>query len=178
MYFRRAFSVAATSAFANLNLRLLRDDGAIVHLNGVEVFRSNMPGGTVNYLTYATAVVSGADETTTFYMTNVSPGLLINGTNVLAVEIHQANATSTDLSFDLELSADPAPPRLSGRLAGSNVVLAWPLWAAGFRLQSSVQIAPVTNWSNVVASVTTTNGQNRVTLAASGAQQFFRLTNP
>src|SRR6185436_8475456 len=101
------------AAFSNLNLRVLRDDGAVVFLNGVEVFRSNMPGSPVNYGTYASTVVSGAGETTQFYSTNVSPALLMNGTNVLAVEIHQANATSTDLSFDLELSGAGALPRLA-----------------------------------------------------------------
>ncbi|HKX60961.1 MAG TPA: Ig-like domain-containing protein [Verrucomicrobiae bacterium] len=177
-YFRRAFPVAAAAAFANLHLRVLRDDGAIAFLNGVEVFRSNMPLGAVNYLTYTPTVAAGADETTTFYTTNVSPALLVNGTNVLAVEIHQFNATSTDLSFDLELTADPAPPRLSVSLDGGSVLLSWPVWAGGLRLQSAAQLTPVTTWSNLLTSVTTTNGQNRVTIAASAAHQFFRLTNP
>jgi hypothetical protein len=177
-YFRSAFLVEAVAAFANLNLRVLRDDGAVVFLNGVEVFRSNMPGGGVTYATPASTVAAGDDETTTFYATNVSPNLLVNGTNVLAVEIHQANATSTDLSFDLEMSGDPAPPRLSTMLAGGSIVLAWPLWAAGFRLQSTAQLAPGTTWSNLAASVTSTNGQNRATVAASSGQQFFRLASP
>ena len=42
-YFRRAFTVANTSVIHALTLRLLRDDGAVVYLNGAEVFRSNMP---------------------------------------------------------------------------------------------------------------------------------------
>ena len=139
---------------------------------------SGMPTGAVTYATYASTVAAGADETTAFYATNVSPNLLVNGTNVLAVEVHQANATSTDLSLDLELSADPAPPRLSVTLSGNAVVLAWPMWATGFRLQSAARFAPVTTWSNLLASITATNGQNRVTVAASDAQQFFRLANP
>src|SRR4029079_4171965 len=102
-YFRRAFLVNDPSGFTNLSLQVLRDDGAIVYLNNVEVFRSNMPAGTVNYLTYASSVVGGADETTTFYGTTLSPSLVTNGLNILAVEIHQANPTTTDLSFDLEL---------------------------------------------------------------------------
>jgi hypothetical protein len=80
----------------------LRDDGAIVYLNGAEVARSNMPGGTVGHLTPASTGISGADEYT-FYDFTVEPGLLHNGTNVLAAEVHQSSATSSDLSFDLEL---------------------------------------------------------------------------
>ena len=34
----------------------------------------------------------------------MDPGLLRAGTNVVAVEIHQVNGTSTDISFDLRLT--------------------------------------------------------------------------
>ena len=43
-YFRRTFNVANPRQFGDLTLNLLRDDGAVVWLNGVEVHRSNMPG--------------------------------------------------------------------------------------------------------------------------------------
>src|SRR6185436_9517151 len=39
----------------------------------------------------------------------VNPALLVAGTNVLAVEVHQVNATSSDLSFNLQLIAQPEP---------------------------------------------------------------------
>jgi hypothetical protein len=101
-YFRRTFIVADVSLIPGLLLRLLRDDGAVVHLNGTEVFRSNMPTGDINYKTKASATVSGAGEDT-FYETTLPSSYLVNGTNVLAVEVHQAAATSPDLSFNLEL---------------------------------------------------------------------------
>ena len=109
-YFRRAFAVSNAASVADLNVSVLRDDGAVVYLNGTEVFRSNMPGGAIDYQTFASTVVGGADETSTFYPTNVSPALLLNGTNVLAVEIHQANTNSSDISFDLELTGTAFPP--------------------------------------------------------------------
>jgi len=99
-YFRRSFDVPDASAYAALKLRLLRDDGAVVYLNGAEVVRSNMPTGPIGYATLATASVSGADEGT-FWEFAVSPSPLHSGTNVLAVEIHQAAVTSSDISFDL-----------------------------------------------------------------------------
>jgi hypothetical protein len=103
-YFRRSFDVADASQYLRLHLRLLRDDGAIVYLNGAEaeVARSNMPEGTVGHLTPASTGISGADEYT-FYDFAVEPGLLHNGTNILAAEVHQSSTTSSDLSFDLEL---------------------------------------------------------------------------
>ena len=101
-YFRRAFNVTNASLFTTLTLRLLRDDGAVVYLNGVEVWRTNMPAGTVGHLTTASVAIAGADETT-FVQTTISPSLLVNGTNVLAVELHQSGGTSSDISFDLQL---------------------------------------------------------------------------
>jgi hypothetical protein len=103
-YFRHRFTLADASLYSGLSLRLLRDDGAIVYLNGTEVFRSNMPGGSVNYLTAALTAVAGGDEFT-FFLANVNSALLLSGENVLAVEIHQVNPTSSDISFDLELQA-------------------------------------------------------------------------
>jgi len=44
-YFRHTFSVANPSSYQSLTLSLRRDDGAVVYLNGAEVFRSNVPAG-------------------------------------------------------------------------------------------------------------------------------------
>jgi hypothetical protein len=101
-YFRRSFSVSNPAQFSTLNLRLLRDDGAVVYLNGVEVFRSNLPNGPIAYTTAALAAIAGTDEST-FIVASVSPSLLVAGSNVVAVEIHQADPSSSDISFDLEL---------------------------------------------------------------------------
>ncbi|MGH9656968.1 MAG: metallophosphoesterase family protein, partial [Bryobacteraceae bacterium] len=101
-YFRHAFSVSNPAAIGGLQLRLLRDDGAIVYLNGTEVFRSNMPAGNINFNTVAGTSVEGAAEST-FYTQTVSPSLLATGTNVIAVEVHQVTKNSADLSFNLEL---------------------------------------------------------------------------
>ncbi|MEO5895365.1 MAG: metallophosphoesterase [Vicinamibacterales bacterium] len=103
-YFRHAFTVSSPSSYSGLTLRVLRDDGAIVYLNGTEIFRSNMPAGAVTSATLATVAVAGADEST-FFSSLVSPALLADGNNVLAVEIHQSGGTSSDISFALELLA-------------------------------------------------------------------------
>lgn len=112
-YFRRLFTVDDPSAFVSLTLSLLRDDGAVVYLNGTEVLRSNMPSGEVSHLTYAFEPISGADEGT-FFTFNLPPSALVQGTNVLAVEIHQSSPTSSDLSFDLELAGSSMPNLIRG----------------------------------------------------------------
>lgn len=101
-YFRKAFPVSDVSQYLAMRLRLLRDDGAAVYLNGVEVCRSGLAEGPIDYLTLATANVAGVDEST-FIEYDLPPSLLLEGDNTLAVEIHQASVTSTDISFDLSL---------------------------------------------------------------------------
>lgn len=112
-YFRHAFVASAPNALHQLRLDVLRDDGAVAYLNGIEIFRSNLPEGDIDYLTTAASVVSQIEETR-FFPTNVSPSLLLEGTNVLAVEIHQVNRSSSDVSFDLALVSSMAdPPRIT-----------------------------------------------------------------
>src|SRR5207302_1616312 len=100
-YFRKSFAVADASLVSALTLRVKRDDGAVVYLNGTEVFRTNMPTGTIGYTTLASAAI----EDETFYSSTVSPALLVSGNNEIAVEIHQAAVTSSDISFNFEMTA-------------------------------------------------------------------------
>ena len=111
-YFRKSFTVANPADFSNLTLDILRDDGAVVYLNGTEVYRTNMPTGAIGYQTLASTAISGVGETT-FLQTTISQSLLVAGNNVLAVEIHQVNATSSDISFDFDLIGQTAPPTAS-----------------------------------------------------------------
>lgn len=103
-YFRSEFNITNIDNIISLTFNLLRDDGAIVYLNGNEVVRSNMADGSVSYNTLATATIGGADETNFFSFTSGNNSLQI-GKNILAVEIHQVNNSSSDISFDLELLA-------------------------------------------------------------------------
>jgi len=102
-YFRRSFDIYDASLYSRLHFRLIRDDGAVVYLNGVEVARSNMPDGEVGFQTLANSAIGGTDEYI-FSEFQVEASLLVTGTNVIAVEIHQSSASSSDISFDLELN--------------------------------------------------------------------------
>lgn len=104
-YFRKTFTVANPASASNYRLRLLRSDGAVVYLNGQEIFRSNMPSGRVGYITLANTTVSTA-ESATFIETTIPANLFIAGNNVLAVEIHKATGYSSVLNFDLSLTTD------------------------------------------------------------------------
>lgn len=88
-YFRTTFQVADTGAVSHVNVLLVRDDGAVVYINGQEVLRANMPAaGTIGYDTPPVASVGAAEESTYGQYQLVRPPL-VNGTNVVAVSVHQ-----------------------------------------------------------------------------------------
>ncbi|WP_068787218.1 glycoside hydrolase domain-containing protein [Paenibacillus phocaensis] len=101
-YFRKTFEVSNKKDMLELDAKLVRDDGAIVYLNGQEIFRTNMPAGPVSYNTYANATVGDERDRVSF---RIDPSLLVAGTNVLTAEVHQVNATSSDIAFDFGLEA-------------------------------------------------------------------------
>jgi hypothetical protein len=103
-YFRRAFALTNSSAVTELILRVVRDDGVIVYLNGAEVFRDNLPGGSITFTNLALKSIANEEESKVLEAT-IPVGFLTEGTNIVAVEIHQVNGTSSDISFDLELVA-------------------------------------------------------------------------
>ena len=111
-YFRKDFTVTNAANVTGLLLGLRRDDGAVVYLNGTEVWRSGMsPTGAILFDTLATNGSGGADETTFHLKSDISAGLLVEGANTIAVEVHQNAAGSSDISFDLELQATmPSDP--------------------------------------------------------------------
>jgi hypothetical protein len=100
-YFRTRFDIANPSIYSNVTVRLLRDDGGVVYLNGIEIFRSNMPTGPVQYATSALRNIAGADESVVAQ--RVVPGAVLGAINTLAVEVHQAAGDSEDMAFALQL---------------------------------------------------------------------------
>lgn len=112
-YFRNVFTVGDPSALGQLNLRMICDDGAVVYLNGQEVWQANMPNGVpVTPNTPALTDVSGNKENA-WQLKSVAPTDLVAGPNVIAVEVHQsvmpAPLQDNDMGFDLQITADPVP---------------------------------------------------------------------
>jgi MYXO-CTERM domain-containing protein len=101
-YFRHEFQVADPSMYRNLVVRALHDDGAAIYLNGTEVYREDLPPGPL-----ATDTLAPTKAIENLYIIrNIEPRHLLAGRNVLAVEVHQQSRDSTDLSFDLQLTAN------------------------------------------------------------------------
>lgn len=104
-YLRRKFNFGSFAGAALLPTEILRDDGAIVYLNGTEILRENMDAGATTYATYATGTIGSPGQNTYFNLAPNAGYLLQEGTNVLAVELHQGSDSSTDLYFDMSLTA-------------------------------------------------------------------------
>ncbi len=120
-YFRKTLNVPDPSQFSTLELTLKRDDGGVVYINDQEVCRRGMPSGPINFTTFANVNAENAIDNTNF-----TAGVLQSGANIIAVEIHQRDFASSDVSFDLSLVATPAlPARVSISRLGPNAVLYW-----------------------------------------------------
>jgi hypothetical protein len=143
-YFRHTFNVANPGTLIGLTMRLLRDDGAVVYLNGAEIYRNNLPAGPIDFLTTASLAIGGAAEDT-FLDVVLDPGDIDPGDNVLAVEIHQVSPTSSDISFDFELLTGPVAlvrgPYLHVATPDSVVVR----WRTDLPSESRVSFGPAPN---------------------------------
>lgn len=120
VYFRRHFNVSANPAMlANLRLRHLIDDGCVIWINGVRIHRYFMneqptyaydtfSNGGPGDVSYQSADAIG--NTDTWAWVDPRPWL-VQGDNVIGVEVHQVSSSSSDVVMGLELTATlPATP--------------------------------------------------------------------
>lgn len=153
-YFRKTVNVATAERFDSLSLRLQRDDGAVVYLNGKELLRSNMPGGPVSFDTAPLQTVDRIEgERYQAVTVPLATGDLHTGDNVFIVEVHQHPSELTSVSTRGEMTSTGVgfPLRLllhvdsSGQVrllkeailmqdgAGKQVILADAAFAANYR---------------------------------------------
>lgn len=99
-YFRKAFTLSDLKESDAFTLNYTIDDGCVVYVNGQEVGRDNMPSGPVSYNTLATTYAYNNPNTGTL---NIPASYFKEGDNVIAVEIHNNNVTSSDILWNAEL---------------------------------------------------------------------------
>jgi hypothetical protein len=100
-YFRNAFVFGDDPAGTELKLDLAVDDGAVFYLNGAEVYRHNMPGGAIDYSTFASVAVGDAPISNAI---SIPVTDLVRGTNIFAVEVHQAAPGDAGMIFGAGLT--------------------------------------------------------------------------
>jgi len=174
-YFRTHFAFTNPLAGAALQFEGYVDDGAVFYLNGTEIYRLRMPTApaVIGNATVANGFPCSGDATCPDIFPVSGPVVAANllaGDNVLAVEVHNYNVGSPDITFGL--AANYTVPYVPQPLLGltdddGSVTLSWS--RGGFTLQQAE--APTGPWADVpgpvISSPFTTNVAN--------AALFFRL---
>ncbi|MEC7861846.1 MAG: lamin tail domain-containing protein, partial [Verrucomicrobiota bacterium] len=102
-YFRTNVELSDPSSYSFFIIKLKYDDGAAVYANGSELIRTNNLPSDAGHDTYAT---SGTPNERTYHEYQVPSSSFVDGTNHLAVEIHNSSPSSSDISFDLILRGE------------------------------------------------------------------------
>ncbi len=112
VFFRKPFVVNNPAGVTQITLNVNVDDGYIAWINGTEVGRWNMPDGVIPY--NGNAVTAIEATLSTLQITSSPASLLTPGTNMLAIQVFNANTSSSDLFMDasLALDIDEVPPTL------------------------------------------------------------------
>jgi hypothetical protein len=168
-YFRTHFNFSGDAHHTVLNIQALVDDAAVFYLNGEELLRLGLPEGPVSYSTLANRTIPNPLPE----ILELGSGKLVQGENVLAVEVHQDSLFSADLTLGVTVSAlvpsvtVTTAPRLTAGLAGGNITISWT--PAVGRLQSALEVAGP--WEDVPPA-------NPHTEPATGARKFYRVVVP
>eukprot|EP00897_Mesotaenium_endlicherianum_P006051 jgi/Mesen1/5474/ME000275S04789 len=106
-YFRKAFTVKSSACFSALNLEWAVSDGAVFYLNNREIGRYNMPAGAVTFSTKASTQVAFllANQTSLIWNAASVASSLVEGSNVLAVEVHSFATYAWTIGFELRVTA-------------------------------------------------------------------------
>jgi hypothetical protein len=180
-YFRTHFQFTGSSGGLSLIFSNYVDDGAVFSLNGAEIRRLRMPAAPaiITNLSPATGTPpcgAGGDATCpdVFTISGTLLNSLVQGDNVLAVEVHNAGATSVaDIVFGcaLILSRPTAVmPKLNIFAEDNLATLYWN--GQGFSLQQLGAFSSSNAWMDVSPPAS----NSPVTVPASGTMSmFYRL---
>ena len=101
-YFRTTVDIPDPSVFLHFLMRVKYDDGVAVYVNGVERARQNLAVGAA-FDQFASSTVSSEDSWKDF---TLPTSTFVAGTNTIAVEIHQASGSSSDIRLDMVLRGE------------------------------------------------------------------------
>lgn len=166
LYFRKTVNVADPSALDRVVLRVLIDDGYIVWINGKEAVRYNVSVQEPTHTDFAAAVIEQTWTTNTV----VASDFLVAGTNTVAVQVLNANLTSSDIVFDLQLdsSSDKVAPTVASVSPAPG--------------QLSQLTSITVNFSEAVQGVSAAdfllNGTAATSVSGSGATYTFAFAQP
>ena len=106
-YFRKTVDISNPLQFSDFTMKIRRDDGIVIYINNVEVYRNNMPPGIISYDTKAVSACS--DDGNAVFTQTLSNSLFIAGNNTIAAEVHNWSTLSSDITFELQLIGNLLP---------------------------------------------------------------------
>ncbi|MBN1360467.1 MAG: lamin tail domain-containing protein [Sedimentisphaerales bacterium] len=105
IYLRKTFNATGLNAFDRLLLTLKYDDGVDVWINGTLVFQDNVPGTELPYDATAVSAIEMFDSVQ--YDLGAPADLLVDGTNVIAIQVLNADLfSSSDCFVEASLTAE------------------------------------------------------------------------
>ena len=154
--FRSTFDISDLASLVSVTGQVKFDDAFRLYVNGIKVANSAGLPDTVTLSQYATAAGENSTQNVTIPL-----NLLRVGSNTIAIEVHQDDATSSDVTFDVRLSATYA----QGLADPGNFILTATAGAlSGTKALTSLGTAPGTTVSGTLPAGTTTwSGVVRVT---------------
>ncbi|HWN97009.1 MAG TPA: lamin tail domain-containing protein, partial [Methylomirabilota bacterium] len=141
-YFRTRFTFTDNPANYFLRADNLLDDGAVVYLNGTEVYRYRLATNQNSQTLAENQANEGLFETFTFPST-----ALRQGTNVLAVEVHQVNTGSSDVVFGLRLDDGTTVTNTPGGSSATNLAVVFNELSSVTNGQFSIELMNVSTQS-------------------------------
>jgi len=181
-WFRKSFTVPTGLALTGASLRVIRDDGIALYLNGSRIWLNNLPDPPLA-TDPATGTVANADEQT-WNTVPLSLSALQPGNNIFAAEVHQSSHTSSDVAFDLDFSIQwltpgglsntvpaTAPRATLVPAAGNSLTFSFPD-AAGriYTVESSVNL---NTWTPENTFITGSSGLS-VPFTLNGPKRYYR----
>lgn len=108
VYARIPFAMTNINSLSSIVLDIDYDDGFVAYINGVEVARANLNGSppafdATAFQDHEAQMYSGGAPTR--FTVNNAKDLLVEGENVLAIQVHNVNATSSDMTLIPHLTA-------------------------------------------------------------------------
>jgi hypothetical protein len=170
-YFRRDITLPPLPAGARYVICHYTDDGFIAYLDGAEIYRWAMPAGAVTFTNRSTGIPNGGEASMRAFSFTSTPGA-----HVLAVELHQAGTTSSDVWFDMEVrilgGASPSLSIARNTSPAGSLSLGWNA-DANWVLRSSTTVNGLYN--NVAIPAGTAQGTLLIPAAAAGTGNNFYL---
>jgi hypothetical protein len=153
IYIRKTFSIDQLPEILDAVLHVDYDDGFVAYLNGGEIARANIgvPGVIPAWDDSASVVIEPQIYQGGFpFAFQVNPSLILPGENVLAIEVHNYNTTSSDLTlipfFSLLLAGPPPDPHGTPAL----VRLVDPMMHTNFKISSSGETVCLSDTSGMI----------------------------